>query len=820
MSVFLTKSFLAFAFIALTIGATGQVTKIRGVITDDQTGESLPFVNVAFKGSPVGTITGTDGSFYIETRMATDTLVVSYLGYQPYKSKITKGGYNELKIRLIPETYQVAEVVIKPGENPAHAILKKIQVNKEKNNPENYLNTYSYEVYSKFQVDINNFDTDVKDRKVLNQVKFVFDHIDTNALTGKVYLPVLIAESVSDFYYQRKPSFEREVIKASRISGVDNASVHQFTGKMYQKFNIYDNFMTLFEPGFVSPISDYGLLYYKYYLIDSAMVGSNWCYQISYQPKRTLERTFSGYFWVADTSFAIKSIQMQFGKDANINFLNNFSANLEYSFTDSVWFLAEEKIVSDFNLTNQTFGFFGTKTSVYQNVKVNHPLPDSILGVQTNTLVLDEAPDRPEEYWTENRPMELTEKEKTIYSIVDSVQTLPVYRTAENLVSLLVNYYYVKGPFEYGPYFTFYSHNPIEGHRLRFGGRTSNQFSKKIMLDGYLAYGTYDTDLKYGLGYTYMFHKNPRSAHGMSYYDDMKQQGISSNAFREDNILTTIFRREANDQLTRTREFSTYYERDLFNGFTGRISFRNREVFSSAKILFEVNTGPLYDTLRSIKTSEITLYARYAKDEKYLWGSFERVSLGTKSPVFELAFTTSLKYPQLGDFEYYKLQLNVSDKLEVSPFGYFKYNFEAGKYLGRAPYLFLKLHPGNETFAYDYYAFNLMNYYEFASDEYLSFIGEQHFQGLFLNRIPLLRRLEFREVAGVKAAIGNIDARNLALMRPPEGMSDLNHPYVEVNAGIENILKFGRVDAVWRLTHTDKPNVSLFGIRMMIQFIL
>lgn len=820
MNLFRSSAIVFTLWGAHAILAYGQVTKVRGAVTDSQTGEPLPFVNVAFKGSPVGTISGMDGSFFIETRQATDTLVVSYLGYQTFKTHIKKGAYNEVAANLVPETYQVQEVTIKPGENPAHILLRKIIDKKEKNNPENYLDSYSYTVYSKFQVDINNFDTDVKDRKVLNQVKFVFDHIDTNALTGKVYLPVLIAESVSDYYYRRRPSFEREVIKASKISGVDNASVHQFTGKMYQKFSIYDNFMTLFEPGFVSPISDYGLLYYKYYLIDSAFIGNHWCYQVSYQPKRTLERTFSGYFWVTDTSYAIKSIQMQFGKDANINFLNNFSANIDYELVDSIWFLSEEKIVSDFNMTNQTFGFFGTKTSIYQNVRVNQAIPDSIEKVQTNTLVLDEATERDEGYWDASRPVELTDREKDIYSVVDSVQSLPVYRTAENLVSLLVNYYYIKGPFEYGPYFTFYSHNPIEGHRLRFGGRTSNQFSKKIMLDGYIAYGTYDTDLKFGAGYLYMFNKNPRSAHGASYFDDMKQQGISSNAFREDNILTTLFRREANDQLTRTREFSTFYERDLFNGFTGRLSFRNREVFGSEKIRFEVANEDRYDTIKSITTSEIVLYARFAKDEKFLWGSFERVSLGTKSPIFELAFTTSLKYPGLGDFEYYKTQFNVSDKLEVSPFGFFRYNFEAGKYFGRAPYLFLKLHPGNETFAYDYYAFNLMDYYEFASDEYLSFIGEQHFQGFFLNRIPLLRRLEFREVAGVKVAIGNIDSRNLALMRPPEGMSNLNQPYVEVSAGIENILKFGRVDAVWRLTHTDNPNVSLFGIRMMIQFIL
>lgn len=812
------RKHLLLALLCLSAWCGYSQTTVTGIVFDLNTGEPLPFVNVVFMHSTVGTITDINGAFHIKTNSPTDSLVATSLGFAAKKTKVKKGVSQTINFHLTANKHAIEEVIVTPGENPAFAILRKIKANKPNNNPERY-KSYQYKAYNKLRLDFNNIDEAFKKRRVLKQFQFVFDHVDTSEMFGKNYLPILISESVSKYYYQKSPSVDKEVIEAFKISGLENNTISQFTGKMYQRLNVYDNFVTLFEPGFVSPIADFGRLYYKYYLEDSAYIDDSWCYKLAFKPKRTQERTFYGYFWVADSSWALKKIQLRVSKDVNINFMNDLVAINEYAkVNDSTWFLKQEDLFIDFNINDKNYGFFGRKIAVYDDIKLNAPIPETVKKSMTNTIIDEDDLDKTEDYWASNRMQELNSQEEDVYEMVDSVTQVPMFKRLYGFAELFLNYYYVLGPIELGPYYTFYSNNPIEGNRFRFGGRTSKNFSTKYRFGGHIAYGTNDNKIKHGANAEVMFNRNPRRRMMVSHSNDMRQLGKSQNAFLDDNIMATLSRRRPNYKLTPVEQYNFTYEHEWFQGLSNTFSLTHQTIFATNYVPFEfAGTDGQNRKLNSLSTTELNVNFHFAYQEKFLLGKFERKSLGSRYPTLDIDVT----YSPIGyfdnDYEYWKLSAQLSDKVEINPFGHTRYWLRAGKIFGAVPYPFLELHDGNETYAYDIYAFNMMNYYEFCSDQYVSLAAEHHFQGFFFNKIPLLRRLEWREVVSAKSVVGTLSQSNRDEMLFPLNLNGVSKPYIEAGMGIENIFKLFRIEATWRLSHLNNPDIQTFGLRAMIQ---
>ncbi|UCG28945.1 MAG: carboxypeptidase-like regulatory domain-containing protein [Bacteroidales bacterium] len=799
--------------------ANGQITKIRGEVTDAQTGEVLPFVNISFTGKPIGTITDFNGEYYLETDDPADSIRISYLGYRTQYHGVHKHIFQTINIQLQPDQFRIDEVVVHRGENPAHPILRNIIANKVRNNPLN-LNSFHYETYNKIQIDVNNVDEDFREQPVLKPFQFVFDHMDTSAITGKSYLPVMLSEAISDYYYTRDPKNEKEIIRASKVSGIDNESLSQVTGNIFQDLNIYDNFLKVFNQGFISPIADFGLFYYKYYLVDSAYLNDCWCYELSFRPRREKEPTFTGDFWVHDTTFAIVKIRLRLESDVNVNFVNDIAAEEEYRMiNDTMWFVEKQTLFLDFYLRDQATGFFGRKTTTYDKIRINEPFPPEAVKLKDKVKVSQDALDRGEKFWRENRPVTLTNKESNIYDMVDSIQTLPEYVFLENLIEMFVTGYYVKGYLEIGPYYTFYSYNEIEGKRIRLGGRTSNAFSTSLMVGGYGAYGLKDKRFKYGTDFLYLFSKNPRIAIGGSFTHDIEQIGESPYAFKNDNFFVSYLRRNPNYKLTLADHLNLYFEKEWIQGFSNTLTFSHKRIYATEFIPFLIPSDTMYIPASVIKNSEIVLNTRYAKGERYIMGEFLRTSIGTRHPVLNIDLSLGLKHLIGSEYNYLKLKFSITQKVQIHPIGYFRYRFDGGKIFGTLPYPLLHLHEGNETYIFDMYSFNMMNYYEFASDQYLGLFVEHHFQGLFLNKVPLLRKLNWREVITARGVIGSLDPKHEKLMAFPEGLTNLDKPYMETGVGIENILKFLRVDAMWRLTHRNHSNIEKFGIRIKLQFI-
>lgn len=795
-----------------------QTTRVLGHIVDSITGEPLPFVNVIFSGTNTGTTSDFEGLFKLESASASDSIVVSSMGYKKVTLPIKRNQFQEVYVYLVTENITLDEVIIRPGENPAEILLKKVQDRKKINDPDQ-IPFYEVDVYNKVQIDANNLSEDFMKQRALRKFDWIFQYTDTSLINGKVYLPLFITETLSKVYFRSEPRSKREFISAVQVSGIENESIAQYLGNMYQNINIYDGHITLFDKNFVSPIADVGLAYYRYYLMDSTMIDQSWCYKIMFKPRRKQELTFSGHFWVADSSFAVKQYEMRVVADANINFVNDLIVEQSFIRSDSgFWMPEKESLVIDFNVgqNNQkgTMGFYGHKTTSYRNYVLNQPKENQFYGAPERVVVADDAYEKGAEFWQHERFDTLSRDEQTIYFMVDSIKKMPTFNTWLDFVNMFLSGYYEWGKFDIGPFASMLSFNENEGTRFRFGGRTSEKFSKKIMPSAYVAWGTKDQQFKYGGGFLWLYSKKPRRGFQVLYKHDMEQLGMSPTGFREDFLLASFITRNPANKLTLVNELKAHYEHEWFTGFSNTIRFLHKDIFPIGDTVFDFGEGFTRDR---ITASEVTFEMRFAYKERYVYSDFIRTSMGTTFPIIQIRYSKGIEDLWNGDYNYQKASFYFNDWFNVGSLGWSKYVIDAGKIWGTLPYPFLKMHEGNETYFFDETSFNTMNYREFVSDEWVSLYYTHRFDGLFLNRIPLMRKLKWREVIWGKGLVGRLNDKNRNYSDFPDGMYTLGKPYLEAGAGIENIFKFLRVDGVWRLSYLDHPDIVRFQVMFGMQ---
>lgn len=799
--------------------AKAQKTEISGKITEAGSNNPIPYVSIVFKGTFTGTMSDINGNYNLSSAKPASIIEFTAVGYNKQVFTIKPNQVNKLDVVMAEDIVSLAEVSVRPGENPAIPLFRKIVEHKKENNPSDFPSWQS-KLYSKTEIDIKNVKETLRKKRLLKQFEFVFKYIDSLEVEGKTFLPIFFTETVSNYYHSSLTNSNREEIIANKASGMTSDMITQFTGKMYEGVNPYDNYIMVSDIGLVSPLNSLGLQFYHYYLRDSTLLNGRKIYEISFKPKLPQEPTFSGKFWVEDESFAVTKVEMQLSEKANINFLNNLQYSIDYQKKDGRWVPRNELLITDLdiqkNKDSEKMGFMGRKTNVYQDFIFEKSLP-VIVKKKDEIVVSKDAIKKDELYWENNRPIELQKREAGIYEMVDLVKTVPLYKTVVEYVYMFYYGYRDLGKVEVGPYYYLYSSNKVEGSRVRLGGRTTTKFNPNLRLNGYGAYGFRDEDFKYGGGFEYYFMKNPRAMIAFQGQHDYELLGKSSNALMEDNILTSVLSKNPNTKLNMIDRVQGTLDKEWGKGFSNQLSVTSTHIFSGPYVPF---IDPLGNLVPSIRTGEIKLNSRYSPGTNFVQDGFERNNFGNYDPVFNIGVTAGLKGFLGSDYEYLKLDLNFTDRVKLNPFGYVTFYIQAGKIWGNVPFPLMKIHEGNETYAFDLYAFNLMNYQEFVSDTYASLFLEHHFQGFFLNKIPLFRRLKWREVVGVRSLIGSYDATQHTGLVFPAGMTGLRStPYTEFSAGIENIFKIIRVDAVWRYNYNEGQKAKL-GIMFSLQLTL
>ena len=430
------KLFILLIFFALTHNCFAQ-TKVSGVVVDSSN-EPIPFANLVFKGSTTGVVSSEDGKFYIESPENHSSLLVSFVGFPTQEVKLLKQVNYDFKI-ILKEGNGLKEVKIYSGKtskknNPALDILRKIWERRRKNGLKMF-KQYQYEKYEKVEFDMNTIDSAFMKSKIFKGMEFVFKNIDTSKVTGKTYLPIFINESLSDVYGDNQTKKTKEIIKANKNSGLGSGDgVNSFIKDLYNDFDIYDNYLYFFDKSFTSPLSKTGIDVYNYVLTDTAVIDNKLCYNIVFYPRRKNELTFKGDFWVNDTTFAIKKINMAITKSANINWVKDIYLEQEFEvLNDTVFLPTRDYMMSDFALRKkeESKGVYGKRTTLYKNFKFDVKQTDKFFREDIN-YIENTVFNKSDEYWEENRFEKLNKDEKKIYTMIDTLQTVKRFKNMYN----------------------------------------------------------------------------------------------------------------------------------------------------------------------------------------------------------------------------------------------------------------------------------------------------------------------------------------------------------------------------------------------------
>lgn len=809
---------LALIFLIQSISYS-QVTVVDGFVRDGVSKERLPFVNIQYKGTSIGTVSDTAGYYNLKTKTPGDTLVFSFMGYQSVSIKIDKGQINKRDIFLFSEDGLLDAVEVKAPEiDPAYFVLKKIIKNKKKNDP-GALAFYQYENYNKVQMDLTNLTEKFKNRGLVKKLD-MDKYIDSSE--SEIVLPVMLTETMSDYYYQSKPKREKEVIKASRITGVDNLQVGQFLGSMYLEVNVYDNYLRLFNKDFISPIANFGKTHYRYYMIDTVTIDSSRCYQIKFFPKRKGEPVFIGDMFVDTVDFAIKRIESALSPEVNLNYVRDIWVIQEYKKIDSeAWMLVKEEVKAKFNLVEKSkiFGFRGYKTTTRKDFKFVDENPDDFMTIPDEVVMNPDAEQKGRKYWEDERHIELNEKDKGIIQMTDSLENNKTYKFLKSFGTAVYSGYWPVGPLEFGHFHRFVSFNQVEGWRFEGSIRTSNKFSKRLEISTYLAYGLTDQKFKFGIGARWKVDVKKRSMLAAYFRSDIEQLGQSEDSKALGSTLGTLLRTGPLTKLTSVNKAGITFERDWFDGFItfNGIEWKEYKPLGISDYKKVDEHGNIVD-VEKIQTTELFFQFRYGQGERFISGQFDRLSLGSRKPIISCKYTFSAKDFIGSDYTYHKFEVDFEHRPKIGILGRLRYNVYAGYILGNIPYPFQKVHEGNQSLYSQVTAFNNMNFFEFVSNRYVGFNFEHHLMGLIWDRIPWVRKARLRTVWAFKMVYGDLQKPDPKIMLLPNNIYTLEKlPYMEISAGIENILNFIRVDFVWRLTHLDNPGAVPFGIRFRFQ---
>ncbi|AWV96927.1 DUF5686 and carboxypeptidase-like regulatory domain-containing protein [Arcticibacterium luteifluviistationis] len=824
----------------LCFNASGQSFGVKGKILDSVTEDPVPFATVSLKGFAVGTNTDFEGNFTLSFEdLAPDSILVSSMGYDTKTVSLQKDSSGlfinnqNLTVKVNPGMIQLAEVVVRGGENPAWRILRKVVDNRDDTNFKK-LDGYEHQSYNKVEIDVNKVNPKLDKRKITQKINEAVESVGT--LTdddGEKLLPMFISESISNYYFLNKPRLSKEVILKTNVKGIavtDGSLTSQLIGSTFQQYNFYDNQISVLQKNFTSPIGNDWKSAYEYYLVDSFEVDhGDYFYEIQFEPKRKQDLVFTGWMWISKDRSALAMIDATITKDANLNFIERIKIQQELEAIDNVYFPTKNRVLVDVSeITSKSPGLLLKFTNYNDSIKINAPRDLSFFksgAIQLSDDYLETDVD----YWQSVRPEPFSQDEKNAYMMIDSIKAVPVVKRISSLIDIASSGHInlTKG-IDFGPIVKTFGLNDLEGLRLRLGFRTDIDFSNKWVLKAFTAYGFKDKGWKGGTDVTRIFSKSPWTTLNVGYQRDLEQVGFSPEEIGSSTLygaavwFGTLFRPYYQSKANIT------FQRDISKGVTAKIGFENKTFEPLYNFSFFPNASDISNAQHNFTTSSINTELTFARDQLSVVSDNDKLDFGTvKSPTVTLAYKLGLKDIMGSDFSYHSFALRYKHKLNFGYFGKTYYRVEAGKIFGDLPYPLLKNHLGNETVISVSNSFNLMNNSEFLSDEYAYARFYHDFEGLFFNRFPLIKKLKLRTFASGKFLIGSLSNTNFsgANQNTEEGFLPIKRldpsvPYTELSYGISNIFRFLKVEAVHRLTYLEGDNTRKFGVKVAAELSL
>ncbi|SEM28541.1 CarboxypepD_reg-like domain-containing protein [bacterium A37T11] len=829
-----------------------QSTIVTGTIKDARTGETLPYVSISVPGTTFGTSADDDGKYRITVTGAHTRLRFGYVGYKTLDTVITPGAEQKIDVSLQVDQNMLDEVVVtgkkqkyRNKNNPAVELIRKVIAHKDENRL-TYNDFVEYQQYEKLTMALSNLSDRFRNKRLFRNYQFLFKEQDSSAVGGKNILPAYMQEKVEQVYFRKDPYKKKEVVLAERKAEfdprfLDNDGISAYTNKLYEQIDIYENDIPIATNLLLSPIAGTSPTFYKFYIRDTIKTQQPWLVELGFVPRNKTDLLFEGKLYITlDGHYAVQNAYLTVGKDINLNFMRDMDALLEFEKDDNGrYFLKRSSLNMEFALSKNGGGLQGNRIVSYKDYKVNQPRPDSVYSgpaVQVAYKEPEEGEKPDESYWSSIRHEPLSPSEKDIYRNVDTLQTIPSFRRTMDIATLLLAGYKSVGPFEIGPANTFYSFNPIEGFRLRLGGRTTPQLSKRWYAETYGAYGFRDKKWKYFLSGTYSLNNKsiyhfPLNYIRASYQRDTKIPGQELQFVQEDNFLLS-FKRGDNRRYMYNDEFNLEYVHEFTSHFSYKAKFTHWKQSPTGILEYNLpNSLGQISQIKQLENSEASLILRYAPHEQFYQGKLYRTPLYNKYPIFSLGYYLGLNGFLGGENTYQKFIATADKRLYLSQLGYADIGLEGSYIFGKnLSFPLLSIHRANQTYAYQLNSYNLMNFLEFVSDHYAAINLQYYMNGFLFNKIPLLKKLKLREVFSFKGLVGRLRDENNPMYNngvyqfpKDENGQDITYklhqdPYMEASVGVANIFKILRVDVVKRLTYLDNPGISEWGIRARLKF--
>ena len=847
------KSFLLFLLLGCCISVSAQ--NIQGVVTDSLTNDPIPYLSVFYEGKGVGSITDNDGHYKVETRKGWNKLTFSAVGYVTKVVNIIPGVTKNLNVRMRPDDIMLDEVVVKPKRekysrknNPAVELMKKVIAHKN-NNKLSENDYYQYNKYQKITMSLNDVTPEMLEKGMYKKMPFLKDQIELCEETNKFILPISVDETASQKIYRKHPKSEKTIIKGMSSTGVNELFA---TGDMlstvlkdvFTDVNIYDNDIRLLQYPFISPISSSDAIsFYKFYIMDTTFVDKDKCFHLTFVPNNSQDFGFTGHLYVlADSSYTVKKCTMNLPKKSGVNFVDNMDIIQEFEqLPNGEWVLKTDDMIVEMTLMKIMQGFQIRRTTRYSDYAFDE-LPQQLFKRKGAEIKEADAMMRGDDFWNQYRPVPLTQTESSMDMLVKRLEQMPGFKYVIFVLKAFIENFVETGTknnpskVDIGPVNTMISNNYIDGLRLRMSAQTTANLNPHLFFKGYYAYGFKDHRSKYMGEVEYSFNKKeylprefPKNSITFSYQYDVMSPTDKFLKTDKDNVFVS-FKTSTVDQMSYVRNIALKYENETQFGLKTTVETKHSTAEPTGVLAYITNDDQK-TLVPEIQTMEASLAFRYAPGETFVNTKQRRIPVSFDAPVFTLSHTTGFKGVLGGEYNFNLTEVGLYKRFWFSSWGKIDMFVKGGAQWNKVPFPLLIMPAANLSYILQRETFNLINNMEFLNDRYASLDVSWDLNGKIFNRIPLLKKLKWREAIGFKMLYGHLTDKNNPMKhpgdselflfptrdgRPTSFVMDPKTPYMECSVGIHNIFKILHIDYVRRLNYLDHPDANKWGVRFMV----
>ena len=843
--------FVLLAICGVPVATWGQV---KGVVTDAETGDPLPSVNVYYEGQKhIGTVTNINGRYSLRSPLQGDSIVFSYVGYRTYKAYVKKGERKTLNVKLNDRGRELTELVVKPKrrrysrkDNPAVALMRKVIAAKDSNDlREN--DYYRYDKYQRITFGFNNITQEFMDSGFLRKYPVFLKQVEYCPQTQTNILPLTYNETSSEHIYRKQPEAERDFVRGTNSEGLNQLfATGDIVTTVLQRFftdvNIYDNSINLLERYFTSPLSStHAISFYQYYIMDTLMVDGDKCIELTFLPQNPQDFGFSGRLWVLDDgSYRVKRCLVNLPVRSSVNFISNLVIEQDFAtLPNGQRVLVKDNMIAEMGALKKFHNMLVRRTTTYSGFDFS-PIPDE--RFEQREQPREGVPEiKDEEFWAEHRTDTLSRSEARMSTMVEDMTKKKGFGWIIWIVRAFVENYVETSPagkknyVDFGPVNTVVSSNFIDNIRLRASAQTTANLNPHLFLKGYVAYGVRDSKWKYEGEVEYSFIKKqyspeefPKNSIAISTRYDVMAPSDALLPTDKDNVFAS-FKTQTIDQMSYFRQYNVRYEYEFDSHFRITAQLRHLTQTPTGSLFYRTTGGT---DVPDLTQCEATLSLRYAPGEQVVVTKQRRHPVNHNYPIYTLMHTTGFKDVLGGDYASNYTELSVWKRFWLNSWGRIDVYGRAGAQWNKVPFPLLITPAANNSYIIQREMFNMINNMEFMSDRFVSLSVQWDLSGKLFNRIPLLKHLKWREVIGFKTLYGDLTDKNNPYKQAPG--SDLflfpsrngaptsfamgKTPYMELNVGVHNIFKFLRVDYVRRLNYLGLPNVKKNGVRFVLQF--